>query len=286
MNQTTKRMARCFALLMVGASLYLTGCGPENFDDAAYLSELGDISLTEGAVMAANGVDSTPPSANHTMNRNGNGANRNGNAMNARGQGQNGRQHGNMGRGRMGDDRMGQDRMHHGRMGRDGLRGGAVAGEDVAVAGAEAVATPVVGAAVAAVPAVPVEIIALPDQYVELPPVFEANPPIVTTSGELIGYNQRTFVEQPVHVSQPMVNEHLVTTNLNTQSIYHTTVINHPSFVENVAFAQTYSVTPDEILPTTVLTEPTVVLPGIVEPGCAGPVVAPYAPLWDLGFGF
>lgn len=115
--------------------------------------------------------------------------------------------------------------------------------------------------AVAAAP-----VIQLPDAYVELPPEFRANPPIVTESAESNGYSQTILHSRDIHVAQPAVNNHLVTTNHHRHDVFQEHIINHPTFTNNVAFAATFSES-NEVLPTTEVTAPLVVTPGFVGPG-------------------
>ncbi|HXW52531.1 MAG TPA: hypothetical protein VEL47_00370 [Myxococcota bacterium] len=266
MNNMTKHALRFSALLLVGASLYLTGCGPENLDDAAYFAELSDNSAVVDSA-AQNAVMPRPTMGKPAM------ANGNGRGM----------------AGRHDADRNGhQMRGQHMRGAdmRGGMYGGMYGRGGAAVEGVQGVPGYAAGIAMPAVG----QVAQLPDTFVELPAVLDPQVPVVTNTGELRNYNRRILHEQKVFVDQPMVNQHLITNNLNTERIYHTTVINRPSFREDVAVAQTFSVTPDVVTPTTVVTEPTAVLPGVAA---VAPVVAPavgvglpYNPLYNLGYGF
>lgn len=97
----------------------------------------------------------------------------------------------------------------------------------------------------------------LPGRFVRLPSRAVTEPPVVTNSEEDQLSQQDVLIQRDVHVFKPMVNEHLIKKNLMINNKYHTTVINHPTFRNQVAVTSSVSST-EEVLPTTEVTTPTV----------------------------
>jgi hypothetical protein len=213
MNHTSKRALQFAAMILVGATFFIGGCGPENLD--TYVADTG-------SELANDAADKTDAPAKPAMDDDKN----------------------------MSDDAGGA-----------GDASAASATDDANPTGAMA-SVPAVTPAVA-----PTRVVQLPPAFVKLPSEFRAQPPIVTHSGEQIGFQRNVLHQRDIHVAQPAIEKHLITKNVHTHNQFQTRVFNHPSFRKDIAFAHTASVS-SEVLPTTVVTTPTVVGPI----GVAGPI--------------
>ena len=239
MNHTAKLSLQIFAMVLVGATVFMGGCGPDNLDDPTYIADIGN---SESANDAADNT-ATP---NKPM---------------------------------MDDNEQPTDQQK----GPEGApTGGAPEGgmQD----GGAPMAMPEGGAPVVGVAAIapPTRVVQLPPAFVKLPPEFRAQPPVITQSGEQIAVNQTVLHQRDIHVAQPAIEKHLISKNIHTHHQYRTDTILHPSFRRDVAFAQTAS-TSAEVVPGTVVTAPTAVVPGIV--GIGGPIFPgrPYCAPWYSG---
>lgn len=127
--------------------------------------------------------------------------------------------------------------------------------------------------------AAPTAVVKLPTRYVRLPSQAQSQVPTISHSREDRQAEQDIMYERNVHIYKPHVNKHLIHKNLMLNNKYHTTIINHPSYRNDVAMSSSVSRT-DEVLPTTVVESPTTVYRGFygygigattygVRPGCA-----------------
>jgi hypothetical protein len=120
----------------------------------------------------------------------------------------------------------------------------------------------------------PTAVVQLPSRYVRLPSQAQTEAPVITNSREDREFAQDIYHQRNIHVYQPNINKHLIHKNLMINKKFHTTVINHPSYRNDVAMTSSVGETNEE-LPTTVVTSPTVTYGGFynvgygVRPGCA-----------------
>jgi hypothetical protein len=102
----------------------------------------------------------------------------------------------------------------------------------------------------------------LPTIYSQLPTQVTGQPPVITNTAEQRFINQKVVVEQPVINNQPSINYHRPNTNFNTDTEYHTTVYNQPSFA-NVVVPTATATASEVVLPTTTVDLPAAVAPAI-----------------------
>ncbi len=202
MNQMTRHTQRFLALLLVGASLYLTGCGPENLDDAAYFADFND----NDNGMVVDGAEKNAVMPKPTMKNQHGGADRFGRNMN----GHHMRGH-HMRGGMNGGNGFGQNGAYgpNGGYGQNGAIGGP---------GVQGVAGPAVAG-----------VVNVGEEFADLPPMITPQPLVATNTAELRPFNRRINIEQKRFIPQPMENNHLITNNLNTERVFHRTDILQPN---------------------------------------------------------
>lgn len=128
---------------------------------------------------------------------------------------------------------------------------------------------PMMAGAPAPVAVVPVPVVQLPDTFVQLPPEVVAEPPSVFNTAEDVNFQRRVLHEKDIHVIKPVVEQHLIKNNLLIEDKFHTTVINHPTFRRDIAVASDVAEVA-EVLPTTEVTAPVAVEPGLFLGGIGG----------------
>jgi hypothetical protein len=216
MNHIMKSALCLSTMLLVGAALFISGCGPENLEDQAYLSQLSDNGLTSDAADKDASADKDEDM-----------------------------------------DDQDKDKMKE-------KQGENV--EGVQQGQAVAVGIPLV------------ETIVLPPAFVPEPPIYETLPPIIIPTSEAIAETQDIIHEREIFRHVPTIEEHVITSSLNQNHVFHDTIINTSSYGLEVIPSPMVMTETVQVLPTTEITLPTVYEPVIGPgpffggvPGCGAP---------------